>query len=158
MVLVLFVDTMLVDNKSTQMPFPQPSKASKVGIPGSRSLTGINKNQQMHLLSTIPAKTTPIQIGPRASTHKNTCSIVASHNPSKLQLLKQNFWPSSLPSSAPTSSTIPQSDGGSSSQLSSNDFFSNLFSNLRVGNNVPVATNQEGKVCKDILEKEKVNN
>ena len=134
----------MIDHKPTQMSFPQSSKASKIGIPGSRSLTGLNKNQPF--MPTIPAKTTPIQIDTETITSKNTTYIPTSSNPSKLQLLKQNFWPSSLPSSATTSSTNNQSGGISSSQSSSSDFFSNLFHNFRAGSNVSVASNQEEKV------------
>ena len=98
---------------------------------------------------TLP-KTTPILIGDPSNQNKGSAITSISRNSSKMQHLRNSFWPSSLPSSDVTSSINKQSDEISDSPSTSINFLSGLFNNFRSGSNVSAPSNQDKKVYKHI--------
>ena len=139
----------LASNKTPQLSISQLSATPSSGIPMSRSMTVLPNNP--YLNSYNPPKTTPIQIRNNKNSQTNLSSHNIPRNTSKFQQLKQNFWPSSLPSSAlPTSISSQQPDVPPSTS-SSNNFLSSLFTNLRSGNSHSSNDKQDKKVSPGMI-------
>ena len=133
----------MISNKVPHLSIPQ--NTATPGIPMSKSMTVINKNP--HFNSYNPPKTTPIQIGNHSNSHINSASHnITSRNTSKLQQLKHNIWPSSLPSSALPTSTNSNQQESQTSNSSSNNFISTLFGSFRSGSSVSTNTKLDKKV------------
>ena len=116
----------------------------------------ISKNQKNSFMSPTVKKTLPIPVESSLTKQRNSSFVVHSQNKSKLQFLKQSFWPSCHRSSSPTANL--NTDNIDSYTSPSNDYLSNLWNSLSPRNNADVLVNSKDKVCKSFTKDWIINN